>query len=78
MDTANTLNKNAMRSFYGIPLALWVLSVGMFLLNCSSVIVFTCLPFLFYKKSTIGRSVFVDRLWYLCYFPFVTGSGFQF
>ena len=55
MNTPNNVDKNAMKSFYGIPLALWVLSLGMFLLNCSSVIVFTCLPFLSFKKSTIGR-----------------------
>ncbi|PPE03616.1 MFS transporter [Holospora curviuscula] len=55
MNTPNTLNTNSIRLFCGIPLALWILSLGMFLLNCSSVIVFTCLPFLSFKKSTIGR-----------------------
>lgn len=43
------------KTFWGIPTSLWCLSLGMFLLNCSSVLIFTCLPFLAFKKSSIGR-----------------------
>ncbi|GAJ46384.1 putative MFS-type transporter [Holospora elegans E1] len=55
MKTPNVLKDNTERSFFGVPLALWILSLGMFFLNCSSVVVFTCLPFLSFKKSSIGR-----------------------
>jgi MFS family permease len=43
------------KTLWGIPTSLWCLSLGMFLLNCSSVLIFTCLPFLAFKKSSIGR-----------------------
>ena len=34
------------RSFLGVPLTVWFLSLGMFFLNFSSVMVFACLPLL--------------------------------
>ncbi|ETZ07742.1 putative MFS-type transporter [Holospora obtusa F1] len=55
MNTPNFLKNSTEKMFFGIPVALWILSLGMFFLNCSSVVVFTCLPFLSFKKSSIGR-----------------------
>lgn len=51
----NSLKQSKSKFFFGIPWSLWFLSLGMFLMNFSSVLIFTCMPFLAFKKSTVGR-----------------------